>query len=829
MIKPHPAPGLGVDPLPVASLRWRCDPHRFTFSTTAEVEPITGVIGQDSAVDALRFGLETTAPGQNIFVRGIAGTGRMTLVRSMLEEIQLACPAARDRCYVHNFSQPDRPKLLSLPRGRGKAFQQRIDEFCDFLRDELKKALNEPTLASQRAALERDLQGRIEETADPFEKALHAVGLALVTFQVGSGVQSALVPRIEGRAVPPEEYEQLRVEGKINDEQHARFREVQEEYQPRFEAISAEIQDFRRRHRNALLHLWKDQVRTVLMPVTAEIARDYPDHPHVRDWLDAVIEDVANHRRRAIEKESDFTRGYRVNVILSHDNDSSCAIVVENSPTVSNLLGTVDHAFARGEILQSDHLMIRSGSILRADGGYLILEARDVLREPGAWHVLERTLRSGRLEIVPPENVLPIALPSLKPEPIDVNVKVILLGESDTYYLLDDFDPDFPELFKVLADFTRTVPHDDEGIRQYAGVLARIVKEEGLPPFDCTAVAALVEHGARIAADKGRLTTRFGRLADIAREAVFICDKRAATTVAAGDVREAVRRTKNRADLPSRRFREMLSEGTIRIHTTGRKIGQINGLAVLYAGPLTYGFPARITATIGPGSAGVINIEREAALSGAIHTKGFYILGGLLRHLLRTDHPLAFDASVAFEQSYGGIDGDSASAAEVCCLLSALTEIPLRQDLAMTGAIDQVGDVLAIGAVNEKIEGFFDTCRDLGLTGTQGVIIPRANAGDLMLREDVVETCAAGKFHVYAVATIHEALECLTGAPAGQRDADGWYPEGSLLGLAVLRAWEYWLKASLTAERPRDVADEQPPIRRLAASGKKTRKRKPRP
>jgi predicted ATP-dependent protease len=725
----------------------------------------------------------------------------------MLEQIRLACPAARDRCYVHNFGQSDRPKLLTLPRGRGNVFQQRIEELADFLRDELKKALSEPPLAARRTALERDLQLRIEQVVEPFEKALHDAGLALVSFQVGPLVQSALVPRLEGRPIPPDEYEQMRAAGQVGDEQHAAFRRTQEKFQPRFETITSEITELRRRHQDAFLALWKEQVRSVVGQMTAPIARDFPE---AAGWLGDVVEDVASRRKRAIEKESDFTRVYRVNVILAHDGDSDCPIVLENAPTMSNLLGRIDHVVSRGEMLHSDHMMIRAGSLLRADGGYLILEARDVLSEPGAWHVLVRTLRNGRLEIAPPETIFPLAIPALKPEPIDVNVKVILLGESETYYLLDDYDPDFPDLFKVLADFARSVPHDDQGIHQYAGVLARIVKEEHLPPFDRTAVAALVEHGARIAADKGKLTTRFGRLADIAREAAFICEKRHAPPVGSDDVREAVRRSKHRADLPSRRFREMLVEGTIRVQTTGVAVGQINGLAVLHAGPLTYGFPARITATIGPGSSGVINIEREAALSGAIHTKGFYILGGLLRYLLRTDHPLSFDASVAFEQSYGGIDGDSASAAEVCCLLSALTEIPLRQDLAVTGAIDQVGNILAIGAVNEKIEGFFDVCRDLGLTGTQGAIIPASNAGDLMLREDVVEACSAGKFHVYSVSSIHEALECLTGVPAGQRGADGWYPEGTLLGLAVLRAWEYWLKASLSAERPRNSAGGPP-------------------
>lgn len=818
-LKPRAAK-VGVAPLAVEKLRWRCDPRVLPFETTAEVEPITGVVGQESAVEALRFGLETSAPGQNIFVRGISGTGRMTLLRRMLEQIRLSCPTARDHCYVHNFAQSDRPRLLTLPRGEGTAFQRKVDEFADFIRDELKSALASQAMLTRRSLLERDTQRSVEQTVEPFEKALNEAGLALVSFQAGPVVQSALVPLIDGKPVPPEEFEQMRSAGKVSQEQYDAFRETHDAFQPRLQEMTAAVNQVRIAHNDALAELWNQDVRAVLEPLAAAIAAEFPT-PKVRAFLDEIINDVIQRRRKAIEKESDFTRIYRVNVILRRDDESDCPIVVENTPTMGNLLGTIDHTVSRGEAIISDHLMIRAGSLLRADGGYLILEARDVLREPGAWQVLVRTLRTGRLEIVPPEVTLPWAMPSLKPEPIDVTIKVVLLGESDIYYLLDELDPDFPDLFKVLADFERHVPHDSRAIHQYAGVLARIVKEEGLPAFDREAVAALIEHGARIAADKGRLTTRFGRLADIAREAAFVCDKRIGITVLGTDVREAIRRTKQRADMPSRQFREMLADGTICVQTVGHEVGQINGLAVLTAGPLTYGFPARITATIGPGSAGVINIEREAALSGSIHTKGFYILGGLLRFLLRTDHPLAFDASVAFEQSYGGIDGDSASGAEICCLLSALTDIPLRQDLAMTGAIDQVGHILAVGAINEKTEGFFDTCRDTGLTGTQGVLIPKANAGDLMLRQDVVDACARGEFHVRAVGTVHEALECMMGIPAGRRGADGWYPDGTVLGLAVFRAWEYWLKASQNADNVRSAVEAETE-RQLAAQSKKT-------
>jgi ATP-dependent Lon protease len=542
--------------------------------------------------------------------------------------------------------------------------------------------------------------------------------------------------------------------------------------------------------------------------MVGRIQREF-DEPEVATFLREVVEDVVDNRLPMLGEEEDFTRLYRVNVLLEHTDDQ-CPIIVENTPTLTNLLGVVDREVGPLGMSRSDHLMIRGGSLLRADGGYLVMEARDVLSEAGAWKVLVRTLRSGRLEIVPPELSLPWLGQSLKPEPLDLQVKVILLGDGEIYHLLDAFDADFPNLFKVLADFDTVIPRDGDGAIRYARVLARICKEEELPPFDRTAVAALVEHGARIAARRGKLTARFGRVADLAREAAFLAGKRERDRVGSTEVADAVQRTKIRGDLPARRFRELLADGTIRVQITGREPGQINGLAVIQAGQLTYGFPARITARTRPGSTGVINIEREAALSGAIHTKGFYILGGLLRNLLQTDHPLAFDASVAFEQSYGGIDGDSASGAEICCLLSALTGLPLRQDLAMTGAIDQVGNILAIGAVNEKIEGFFDVCRDIGLTGTQGVIIPQSNAGDLMLRPDVVEACGQGRFGVYAVRTVHEALSLLTSTPAGQRDGSGCYAEGTVLALAVQRAHEYWLKAAApTRGAKRGGAEEE--------------------
>lgn len=796
--------------VPCEKLRWRCGEADLGFQSTEQVEPLPGIIGQDDAVDALRFGLEIYAPGQNIFVRGLTGTGRMTSLSRLLEEIQPGCALGSDFCYVHGFDRPDRPRLLTLPRGRAKAFASRIDELLGFIRNELGPALSSDALRARREFLEELVQERSQQIAQPFEEELRANQLTMANVQVGSNIQPAMLPLIDGEPAPPEKLEQLRRQGALDDAAIEQIQERIKTFSKRLQEVSQELQEIQNEHAREVRGLYQGAAREILANA-ARATRAEHSSEDVSRFLDALIADVVERGLDELKEGNDPTRLYRVNPILAHAPDEPCPIIVENTPTVSNLLGTIDRQILPQGGSISDHTMINAGSLLRADGGYLILDARDVLSEPGAWRILVRTLRTEKLEIVSPDSMLPWVGRSLKPEPIPLQVKVILIGDPGLYHLLDSHDVDFSNLFKVLADFDSTIERCPEGIQRYAGVLARIATEEGLPHFEAGAVAALAEHGARIAARSDRLTTRFGRLVDLAREAAFLTRKRGAPRVSADTVRDAIRLNKRRGDLPARRFREMVAEGTIRIQTTGAAVGQVNGLAVMSAGPLTYGFPSRITSTIGPGSAGAINIERESQLSGAIHTKGFYILGGLLRHLLRTHHPLAFSASVAFEQSYGGIDGDSASGAEICCLLSALTEVPLRQDLAMTGAIDQHGHIQPIGAATEKIEGFFDTCSDGGLTGTQGVIIPASNVRNLMLREDVVEACRDGRFSVYAVDTIQQALALFTGREVGELGEDDEYPEGTLLAEAVSQVYDYWAMAAIApyAEVVEEVEEEE--------------------
>lgn len=779
--------------VPTDKLRWRCPPEWTPFETTAELEPIAGVVGQDDAVDALRFGLEFHAPGQNVYVRGLPGTGRLTLVRHLLEDIRKDVEPTPDHAYVHNFTQTDRPRLLTLPTGKARELKARMEELVRFLREDLDKALSSPVMKQRREALDARFQGQLDALRKPFEQELSDQGMALTMMQVGQATQYVLLPIVEGEAVPFEQYAELQASGQITEEDFEATRAKLDDYARRFGELSEQLGTIQGSHQEAVRGLFERELRGMLAGVTRAIADACPGEG-VETFLREVIDDVVDARIVRGEElpPALMARRYSVNVVSCSKPGDPAPVIVENMPTLANLLGTIDKEFVGEGQFVSDHSMIHAGALLRANGGYLILEARDLLSEPGAWKVLVRTLRSRELQIIPPELTAMWGGVMVNPEPVPLHVKVVLLGEPGLFHALDAYDPDFPQLFKVLADFDSTIPRDSKAVRFYGGVVAHLSAEEGLAPFTGEAVGALAEHGARIAAQADRLTTRFGRLVDVARESDFHVKKDGRDLVTADDVRATVVRARRRGDLPARRYRERLVDGTIRVETSGRVVGQVNGLAVIQAGPLVYGFPSRITTTIGPGTAGTINIEREAQLSGSIHTKGFYILGGLLRHLLRTKHPLAFSASIAFEQSYGGIDGDSASGAEMVCLLSALTGVPMRQDLAMTGAIDQKGHIQPIGAVTEKIEGFFDTCSARELTGTQGVIIPVSNAAELMLRPDIVEACDAGRFAVHAVERIEEALELFLGMPAGTPDADGRYPDGTLLALAQKRAYEYW-------------------------------------
>ncbi len=766
-------------------LRWTCDEDCVTFETTAELVGSSDVEGQQTAREAIEFGIQCLAPGQNVYVRGARGTGRIRMVRHLLAELAPPSKDKRDFCYVHNFSRPEHPRLIELSPGQGPKFRKSMNELAEFAKSDLVKALEGEPWVSQRHEIQDSVQGEIKVRMKPLEEALQADGLALVQGQ-GPG-QAGIFPVIEGQPTPMDRLGPLVAQGQLTKEAVEKIETTINGYQKQLKEIGREINEQIREASTKIREINEAAANDLISPWVERISGEY-DSKGVKGFLGDVVKDIVEFR---IDSEEDppLKILYGVNVVLTQEDSDTRPVVEESTPNLMNLLGTVEPDFGPNGMAMSDYRGVHAGALLRADQGYLVLDVNDLLSEPGAWRSLMRTLRTGMLEIVPPEASWMRQTVLTQPEPINVHVRVILIGDARTYYQLDHADPDFRELFKVLADFDSEILRDTQGIGAYGQVIANICEEESLPHFHRSAVAELAEHGARIVARPGRLTARFGRIADIAREAAFLAS---GELVKDTDVKQAVIRTKRRSSLPSRKFQEMVNNRTIMVETSGAVAGQINGLAVMSSGPLTYGFPARITATIGPGTAGLINIEGRAQMSGTIHTKGFHILGGLLRHLIRTKHPLAFSASLAFEQSYGGIDGDSASGAEMVCLLSALTDTPIKQTMAMTGAIDQHGNIEAIGGVNEKIEGFFDACNYFGLTGDQGVVIPKSNAGDLMLREDVVDACLKGQFHVYAVETIHEAMTLMTGHDAGELDEEGNYTEDSLLGCAVEKAHQFW-------------------------------------
>ena len=771
-------------------VRWLCDTADLDFKTTKDVNAVSNIIGQQEALDALEYSIESRAFGQNAFVRGLHGTGRLNMICEFLHNCKPTLYKKNDQCYVANFIQPDRPKLITLGPGDAKLFKRALKKFADFVTKDLNNHLNDDSVKSAKEKIETLAQKAVKKISDPFEKELEKQNLKLVNIKVENGYQSIISPVFEGETVNPQQWQELIKNEKISEKQQNKFQQDSLKYNVLLNEMMININQVKEETNEEIQQLIEEHSRSVLQIELKKINKKFPEK-EIEDYTAEVIEDVIEQFFYSQKDQFYPHKRYSVNILISREKNTDCPIIIEQVPSLSKLLGTIESKWGEKGPELSDHMSITAGTLLRADGGFLILDARELLAEANAWKILTRTLKNQLLEIVPADMSWPFSQPTIKPEPIPVNVRVIILGDARTYYMLDNHDPDFPQLFKVLVDFDTELDRNKENYQNYASVIARLVKEEGLLHFDNTGVAALIEHGARICARKNKLTTDFPRVADLAREGDYLARKNKAKLITSKHVNDAIKRTKLRGGLPSKKFQHMLSNGTINLFTSGEQIGEVNGLAVINSGPVVYGFPSRITATVAPGRAGVINIEGSADMSGSIHTKGFAILGGLLRHLLPTNHPLTFSASIAFEQSYGGIDGDSASGAEFCCLISAITGIPISQEFAMTGAIDQHGRLQAIGGVNEKIEGFFDTCKAQGFTGSQGVIIPKSNAGDLMLRDDVQQAVKDNTFTVNAVDHVTQALEILCKQPAGIL-IDGEYANGSILFKAIEKSNLFW-------------------------------------
>jgi ATP-dependent Lon protease len=795
--------------LTVDKLRWRCELARVPFETTAQAQKREGFVGQERALRALKMGVELSAPGYNVFVCGLAGTSRGGTIAQMIEDLHPATKPSLDKCYVNNFKIPDRPRLLSLPRGSANVFKKDMQAGVDFLRRRIPQVFEGEPFQRQKGRIVERFYVREKELMDDFTRRIARDQFALGHMQVGAVALPEIFPVLEGQMVPIEDISKLVHEGKLETGVAEEIERKYEQFRQEFTVVYRKTLTLSRELASELSYLEQEAASVLVDGAIEELKEKYPG-AGVSEYLEEVRhhlldnlgpfkeregeEDQTGDQPEVLQKmpgpERDPFRVYGVNVILSHNSESDSPVIFETTPTYANLFGTMQRAYdARGG-WTSDFMDLRGGSLLRADGGFLIMYSIEALSELGVWRALKRTLNHTRLEIQPLEVFYPFATTALKPEPVELNVKVILIGDRDLYELLYEYEEDFRKIFKVRVEFDEEMPLSDGVIEEYAGRLRGLSEKENLFPFDRGAFAAILEYGVRKAGRRNKVTARFVDIADLAREAHYTAAAAGENVVRAAHVRSAIASKMERHNLVETRIREMIEEGTLLVDLTGTCVGQVNGLSVMEIGGYAFGKPVRITASAALGKAGLINIEREANLSGRFHDKGVHIIAGYLRSCFAKDKPLSLAASICFEQSYSGVDGDSASSTEIYALLSALSELPLRQDIAVTGSMNQRGDIQAIGGVNEKIEGFFDTCRIEGLSGTQGVMIPAANVEDLMLREDVLEAVKSGKFHIWPIGRVEQGVELLTGTRAGQRNGDGGFEKGTVFALVDQRLRE---------------------------------------
>ena len=777
-----------AQPLEASELRHVVNPATLGFKTTDELHPITGLIGQERALKAIQFGANIKSHDFNMFVLGPPASGKSTAVKAHLGPKAAEAPTPADWAYVYNFDNPNQPKALQLPPGRARTLAKGMVASIDELRNVLPALFEGEDYQVRRRAIDEQFRSGHEEALEALNKKAQSQNIAILRTPTGF----TMAPMHEGKVVKPEVFNAL-PEGMRRDIE-AKVEVLQRELSTILERLPKTDKQRRARMKD----LNEEVAKAAIIEAMDDLVAAFTDVPAVVDYLETVGADLVRNvgvflttgeEENAIVKQPIDTvhdvrfRRYMVNVMVSHGDGASSAgapVVEEQNPTYGNLVGRVEHIAQMGTLV-TDFLLIKPGALHRANGGYLLLDARRLLLSPFAWEALKRAIKAREIRVEQPaETVGLISTQSLDPEAIPLDVKVILFGDRELYYLLAAHDPDFTGFFKVQADFDDTIARSSENDNAYARLIASIVKEHGLKPVDASGVARIIDEGARLADDREKLSIEIGRISDLVREADYWSGQAKRKVTTRQDVTRAIEEHIQRADRLRDRSQETINRGVILVDTDGAEVGQVNGLSVLQLGSFSFGRPTRITARVRLGSGRVTDIEREAKLGGPLHSKGVMILWGFLAGRYALDVPLALGATLVFEQSYGGVDGDSASSAELYALLSALSDIPIKQSLAVTGSVNQRGEVQAIGGVNEKIEGFFDICRARGLTEEQGVLIPRSNVQHLMLREDVVEAVRNGQFAVYPVGSIDEGIEILTGVKAGERGAEGRFPVGTI-------------------------------------------------
>ena len=807
----------------LSELRHICDPAEFPFQTTSELSLKEEVIGQTRAVKSIEFGLSIRNHGYNIFVSGIPGTGRNSISKSIVKRISRDLPVPDDWCYINNFKDPDRPRAIKLSPGKGGEFRRDVEKFIEFMQSEIPKVFESKEYEEQKSHIVEETEKAKEVLFDDAGKRAQEMGFQLTITRTGI----VKVPLWKGKPLQPQELDSLSAEQKHELEEHEK-------------KVDSEIRDFLAKARqldkeaHEKVHELNRRVAHFSMGHQLDDLKEkYRDNPRIPEFLGEVEEDILGNLREFLGQtpempfqiegmdKGSFLEHYKVNLIVDNADTKGGPVIEEINPTYNNLVGRIERK-ARFGAFYTNFTMIRSGSLLLANGGYLLLNALDVLRSPFSWDALKRVIKKNEVKIEDIMEFYGYSTGGIKPEPIPISLKIIMLGSPWLYYLLYNYDEDFKDMFKVKSDFdTQTASSTDDKMR-YAHFIANMVKSDGLLPFDRSAVGSIVEHASRLAEKKNKLSLRFSDLSDLVRESSYWAVQAGNKTVLSEHVDRALNEKIYRANLIDERIQEMFAEGTLIVDVTGSAIAQVNGLSVYDIGDFYFGKPSRITSRVYLGKAGIVDIEREAKLAGRIYNKAVLILSGYLGGTYAQDNLLSVSATLAFEQSYGEVEGDSASAAELIALISGIAEVPIKQNFAITGSINQKGEIQPIGGVNEKIEGFFSVCKNRGLTGDQGVIIPQINVKNLMLKKEVVDAVKDGKFHVYSVKTVNEALEILTGLLAGERKEDGTYPEGSISFLVDKRLKDMSKKLSASEkseekkEKKEDENNEE--VKKAAAS-----------
>jgi lon-related putative ATP-dependent protease len=781
--------------LPASKLAHRCDPAQFEFATTAELADLAQVIGQDRAAAAVEFGVGIERHGYNLFVMGPAGCGKHTLVKRHLEERAKSSARSSDWVYVNNFARPHQPIAIALPPGRGLRLRDDMRHLVEELRSTIPAVFESEEYSAKVEQIDSEFNERHEHAFADLGAEASREGIALLRTPAGF----SFAPLKDKEVISPQDF------AKLPEEEQRRIEETISRLQSKLERIVRDVLRWRKERYERIKALNREIVLLAVGHVVDELKQNYTDVPKVVDYLESVQRDVLENAddfrkpaeeaqqgsmRIAVSQESALRR-YQINVLVDRSAPDGLPAVEEDHPTYQNLIGRVDHIAQLGTLV-TDFNLVKAGALHRANGGYLLLDVLKVLMQPFAWEGLKRALTRREIRIESIYDMYGLASTvSLEPEPIPLDIKVVLVGERIYYYLLQAYDPDFKKLFRVAADFEESIDRNEGNRDMYARLVATAARQNGLLPIEREAVARAVDQASRLAGDAKKISSNLDATIDLLTEADYLARKTDRPAIRGEDVERAYAAQRSRSDRLPSRLRESIMRGELLVDTAGAKTGQVNGLAVYQVGNFAFGAPTRITATTRLGDGRVIDIQREVQLSGAIHSKGVLTLSAFLAARFSGKRPFSLSASLSFEQTYGEVEGDSASLAELCALLSSLSGVPLLQSIAVTGSVNQQGEVQAIGGVNEKIEGFFDICRARGLTGDQGVVIPESNVDHLMLRDDVVAAAEAGRFRVYAVRAVDEAVSILTGMPAGDPEAAGEPGTETVYGMVAQRLREY--------------------------------------